>query len=150
MPIPRPVARFAKAIPFLGDALAVGAELTNPAVRSPIQRGINAAVVGGGGMATSAVTGGLDAVPQLVQLVNEYTGGPVGPEKLRQLQACAPALNAEEHLRELSTRAGSGAGSGFYANRFAGSLAACGKGFTPTVRNTREAQDYGRLLGTSF
>lgn len=147
---PKPLIRFAKAVPFLGDALAVGAELANPQEPDLIQRAINAAVVGGGGMATSAVTGGLDAVPQFVQLANEYTGGAIGPQKLRQMQACAPALNAEEHLRELSTRAGSGRGSGFYANRFAGSLASCGKAFTPEVRTVREAQNYGRMLGTSF
>lgn len=147
---PKPLVRFAKAVPFLGDALAIGAELVNPQERSIPQRVINAAVVGGGGMATSAVTGGLDAIPQFVQLANEYMGGPRGPEKLKQMQACAPALNAEEHLRELSTRAGSGVGSGFYASRFAGSLGACGRAFTPTVRNAQEAQNYGRLLGTSF
>ena len=147
---PKPLIRFAKAVPFLGDALAVGAELVNPQEPSIPQRVINAAVVGGGGAATSAATLGLDAVPQFVQLANEYMGGPRGPEKLRQMQACAPALNAEEHLRELSTQVGSGRGSGFYANRFAGSLGACGKAFTPAVRNTQEAQNYGRLLGTSF
>ena len=147
---PKPLIRFARAVPFLGDALAVGAELVNPQEPSIPQRVLNAAVVGGGGMATSAVTAGLDAIPQFVQLANEYTGGPVGPQKLRQMQACAPALNAEEHLRELSTRAGSGRGSGFYANRFAGSLGACGKAFTPDVRNTRDAQRYGQMLGTSF
>jgi hypothetical protein len=147
---PQPLIRFAKAVPFLGDALAVGAELINPREPRIGQRVVNAAVVGGGGMATSAVTAGLDAIPQFVQLANEYTGGPVGPQKLRQLQSCAPALNAEEHLRELSTRAASGQGSGFYGTRFAGSLGACGKAFTPNVRTVQEAQNYGRMLGTSF
>lgn len=147
---PKPLIRFAKAVPFLGDAFAAASELVNPQERSIPQRIINAAVVGGGGAATSAATLGLDAVPQFVQLANEYTGGPVGPEKLRQMQACAPALNAEEHLREISTQVASRRGTGFYANRFAGSLGACGKAFTPAVRNTQEAQNYGRLLGTSF
>lgn len=147
---PKPLIRFAKAVPFLGDALAIGAELANPQEPSIAQRVINAAVVGGGGMATSAITGGLDAIPQFVQLASEYTGGPKGPEKLRQLQSCAPALNAEEHFRELSTRAGSGRGSGFYATRFAGSLGACGKAFTPDIRTVQDAQNYGRLLGTNF
>ena len=73
---------FLKALPVVGDVIAVASELANPET-SPAQRVVNAGIVGGGGLVVSAATGGLDFIPQAVDFVNDLTGGPKGTEKIK-------------------------------------------------------------------
>jgi len=99
--VTKPVLR---AVPFAGDALVGISELINSNEPDVGQRIINAAVIGGGGAAASLAVAGTDAIPAVAEGI--YQGRPTGPEKLQQLQKCAPALNVENYLRNLSYSAG--------------------------------------------
>jgi hypothetical protein len=92
------------AVPLAGDALVGISELINPNEPDVGQRAINSLVIGGGGAAASMAVAGLDVVPAIAE--GMFQGRPTGPEKLQQLQKCAPALNVENHLRNLSYSAG--------------------------------------------
>ena len=99
--VTKPVLR---AVPLAGDALVGISELINSNEPDVGQRIMNAAVIGGGGAAASLAVAGTDAIPAIAE--GMYQGRPTGPEKLQQLQKCAPALNDENHLRNLSYSAG--------------------------------------------
>ena len=114
--------KIVRAIPGLGDFLGAAAELVNPEEPNAAQRTANALIVGGGGLGVSAVTGGLDAVPQMIDLISEYTGIK-GPEKLQQMQKCMRAVNPDRHLREVAYSAKGGAD--YWAADFKRDLAAC-------------------------
>lgn len=101
--------KLVKAIPFAGDIYATGYELFNEREPNPVQRAVNALIVGGGGAAASAGSGGLDAVPAFIELskyltegANARYGTSLGPKNLQQLQGCSPALNVEHYLRSAS------------------------------------------------
>jgi hypothetical protein len=93
--------RFASKLPFIGDAINFGAYLIDSKEPSLEQRVRNAVLVGGGGAAASALTGGLDAVPALVELFGDLgqelnvKKTPVDPV----FQVASP-LNVENYLRE--------------------------------------------------
>lgn len=125
-------------MPFVGDAFSVAAELFNPEEADLGQRVRNAAIVGGGGVAASALTAGVDAIPQIVDLVTEFTGK-VGPQQIRDIQGCAPALNVERHLRDLSRRVGTGKATEFYKGQMQAALKQC----QSAARTT--AKDYVRM-----
>lgn len=114
MPNPGALAgRFARGlikglIPIAPDLYSVYAELNNPAEKNAAQRRLNALIIGGGGAAASLAVAGTDAIPAIAE--GMYQGRPTGPEKLQQLQNCVPALNVENHLRNLSYSAGKSAG----------------------------------------
>jgi hypothetical protein len=147
MPVPKRVAgQIFQKVPLIGDALAVGAELFNPKEPSLRQRAQNAAIVGGGGLAASAATGGLDAIPQIIDLVTEFTG-PVGPQQLRDLQGCAPALNVERHLRDLASRIGRGKATDFYKGQMQAALKQCQATAEPHVKDYAR---YGAQGGLNF
>jgi hypothetical protein len=101
-------------IPIAPDLYSVYAELNNPAEKNAAQRRLNALIIGGGGAAASLAVLGLDAVPQFAEGIIEGRRNmgqpPSGPEKLQQMQNCVPALNVENHLRNLSYSAGKSAG----------------------------------------
>jgi hypothetical protein len=101
-------------IPIVPDLYSVYAELNNPAEKNAAQRRLNALIIGGGGAAASLAVAGLDAVPQFAEGIIDGRRNmghpPSGPEKLQQLQNCVPALNVENHLRNLSYSAGKSAG----------------------------------------
>lgn len=103
-----------RAIPFVGDAAVAATELIPQSDAQGIfkpffseetdamQRAKNAALVGGGGLAASALTGGADAIPavaELVGIVGEGAGAPKGPQMLNNMVGCSPALNVEHYLR---------------------------------------------------
>lgn len=123
-PIRRIAGQIGRGLPLVGDAFAVGAELFNPQEPSLKQRVQNAVIVGGGGLAATAATGGLDVIPQIIDLVTEFSG-PVGPQQLRDIQGCAPALNVERHLRDLAGRAGQGKATEFYKGQMQAALRKC-------------------------
>ena len=105
----QPGKKLMKAIPFAGDIYATGLELFNKEEPNPIQRALNAVIVGGGGAAASFASAGLDAVPAFIELSEHLMKGantrydtPLGPKNLQQLQGCSPALNVEHYLRSAS------------------------------------------------
>jgi hypothetical protein len=120
--------KIVRAIPGLGDFLGAAAELVNPEEPNAAQRTANALIVGGGGLGVSAVTGGLDAVPQMIDLISEYTGIK-GPEKLQQMQKCMRAVNPDRHLREVAYSAKGGAG--YWGDNFTKDIQACQAYTTP-------------------
>ena len=139
---------FLKALPVVGDVIAVASELANPEA-SPAQRVVNAGIVGGGGLFASAATGGLDFIPQAVDFVNDLTGGPKGPEKLRQLQACATVTNPDKHLRALSTKLGPDNYNNFYGTDFARAAEQCGQaGIPPQYKTEAEKMKYLQYMGS--
>ena len=90
-----------KAIPFLSDAYGVALELTNPNEPNMGQRIKNAGIVGLGEIGASALTGGLDFVPDAFEIATELgieTDDPV----IDRLQKISPLLNPEHYLRKLS------------------------------------------------
>ena len=123
-------APFIKAIPVIGDFYGAAAELLNRSEPSLKQRAKNALVVGGAGLGVSAVTGGLDAVPQIVDLVTEYTGIK-GPAKLQQMQRCARMANPDQHLREVAYS--EKGGTGYWKGNFTQDVAACEKFMRPST-----------------
>ena len=141
---------FLKALPVVGDVIAVASELANPEA-SPAQRVVNAGIVGGGGLFASAATGGLDFIPQAVDFVNDLTGGPKGPEKLRQLQACATITNPDKHLRALSTKLGPDKYNNFYGTDFARAAEQCGQaGIPPQYKTEAEKMKYLQYMGSQM
>lgn len=106
---PTVLKKILNATPFLGDAYVVGSELFNPDEPDPLQRIRNAVIVGGGGLAASALTGGLDAIPQGLELLGiagqafEDRGWDVpDPPVLHDLVKAAPAFNVEHFLRKFA------------------------------------------------
>jgi hypothetical protein len=101
-------------VPIVPDLYTAYMEAKNPNEQNPVQRGLNALIIGGGGAAASLAVAGLDAVPQFAEGIIDGRRNmgqpPSGPEKLQQLQNCVPALNVENHLRNLSYSAGKSAG----------------------------------------
>ena len=95
--------RFLKALPYVGDLINFGAYLVDSNEPSPEQRLRNALIIGGGGALASLATGGLDAIPALMELAGDFGEAldvkktPVDPA----FQA-APILNVENYLREYS------------------------------------------------
>ena len=102
--------RIIRGLPFVGDAIVFGVELANPDEADPMQRVRNAVVVGGGGLAASALTGGYDFVPVLAEIAgdaiqnHEDKTGENFPEVpvATDLLKAAPAYNVEHHLRKIS------------------------------------------------
>lgn len=145
---------FFKALPVVGDIINVASELANPEA-SPAQRIVNAGVVGGGGLLVSAATGGLDFIPQAVDFVNDLQGGPKGPQKLREMQACATVANPDKHLRALSTKLGPDQYNNFYETDFVRAADQCGQSMIPSVYKTEEEkikylQYHGSRMGRMF
>ena len=101
--------RVINALPFLGDAanalLYLYPDFLNSGFSRPPteQDKRNALVIGGGGALASMATGGLDAIPAVVELfgdVGKDAGLP--PTDLDPVFQAAPLLNVENYLRELS------------------------------------------------
>ena len=111
-----------RAMPIIGDALSVGFELINPTEPDLLQKVQNAAIIGGAGLGVTAATGGLDAIPQFIDIISRQTGIQ-GPEKLQQLQRCMTAVSPNRHLEEVAY-SGKG-GTGYWAGDFGRDLAAC-------------------------
>ena len=83
------------------DAQAIGFDLNSPEP-DPVQRFKNAVIVGGGGIAASAATGGLDVIPFAVELYNEMAkqnDWPRGPREVQDALDSAPLFNPENYLR---------------------------------------------------
>ena len=141
---------FLKALPIVGDVLNVASELANPKA-SPAQRIVNAGVVGGGGLLVSGVTSGLDFIPQAVDFVNDLRGGPKGPQKLREMQACATVANPDKHLRALATKLGPDQYDNFYKTDFARAAQQCGQSMIPPQYKTEEEKiKYLQYLGSEM
>jgi len=141
---------FLEALPVIGDAIAVATELANPKA-SPEQRFVNAGIVGGGGLLVSAATRGLDFIPQAVDFVNDLRGGPKGPEKLRQMQACATFTNPDKHLRALATKLGPDKYNNFYETDFVRAADQCGESIIPSQYETEEEKTkYLQYLGSNM
>lgn len=146
--MPNPLRRVVKAIPFAGDIFTAVSELANPNEPNIGQRLVNAGVVAGGGMATSAATFGADFIPQMVDLVTEFTGE-VGPQKLRDLQGCAPALNVDRHLQDIAQRAGQAKATDWYKGQMQQALRRCQSAFTPD-ENMRLQRGAATLMMPKF
>jgi len=141
---------FFKALPVVGDIINVASELANPEA-SPAQRIVNAGVVGGGGLLASAATGGLDFIPQAVDFVNDLQGGPKGPQKLREMQACATVANPDKHLRALATKLGPDKYNNFYETDFVRAADQCGESIIPSQYETEEEKTkYLQYLGSNM
>ena len=92
-----------KGIPFIGDLYQIGVEFSDKDI--PLgQRALNALVVGGGGLAASAATGGIDqylAIPDIAGTVGKSLDLPENPDYDK-----AAALNIEHYLREAAYKLG--------------------------------------------
>ena len=93
--------KFMKALPFIGDAIGVAQELTNPHEPDIGQRMMNAGIVGLGEIGASWATGGLDFIPDVAELATALNIKATDPV-LRRLQEGAPLANPEHYLRLLS------------------------------------------------
>lgn len=142
--------RLARGIPFIGDLIGMGFDLANPDA-SPMQRVVNAGLTGGGGILATMATGGLDFIPQVVDTVNDLTGGPKGPEKLRQLQACATVYNPDRHFGALASRVGPDKYNKFYETDFPRAVEQCGQSVIPSQYKTEEEKTrYLQYLGSQM
>jgi len=95
--------RFASKLPFIGDVYTIVSELTDPDEPSLEQRVRNAVIVGGGGLAASALTAGADAVPAVLQAFgNVGKDQNLPPTPINPVFEIAPLLNVENYLREYS------------------------------------------------
>ena len=140
MPEPRLAGQrlgFARALPFVGDLIGAGLELSDPDA-SPNQRLVNAGITTGGGILSSIATGGLDLIPQVVDTVNQMIGGPKGPEKLRQMQACATVANADRHFGSFASWVGPDKYNKFYETEFPRAAQQCGESIIPPQLETEE------------
>jgi hypothetical protein len=141
---------FLEALPVVGDVFAIATELANPEA-SPAQRFVNAGIVGGGGLLVSGATKGLDVIPQTVDTVNILRGGPKGPEKLKQMQACATIMNPDNHLRALATKLGPDKYNNFYETDFVRAAGQCGESIIPSQYKTEEEKTkYLQYLGSKM
>ena len=93
--------KFMKSLPFLGDAAGVAMELTDPNEPDMGQRMMNAGVVGLGEIGASALSGGLDFVPDVLEL-GTALGIEAGDPIINRLQKISPLINPEHYLRMLS------------------------------------------------
>ena len=95
--------RFLKVLPFIGDAINVGAYLADSSEPSLEQKIRNAIIIGGGGALASLATGGLDAIPAVIEFAGDV-GESYGLPKtdLEPVFQAAPLLNIENYLREYS------------------------------------------------
>ena len=93
--------RFLKVLPFIGDLINVGAYLTDSSEPSEEQRIRNAIIIGGGGALASLATGGLDAIPAVIEFAGD-AGETLGLPKTdaEPVFQAAPLLNIENYLRE--------------------------------------------------
>lgn len=142
--------RLARGIPFIGDLIGIGLELNNPDA-SPDQRNVNAGVIGGAGLLSSVATGGLDFIPQVVDTVNSMIGGPKGPEKLRQLQACATVGNVDRYSSSLASRLGPDKYDRFFETELPRAVEQCGQSVIPSQYKTEEEKTrYLQYLGSQM
>ena len=95
--------RIASKLPLVGDVYTIVSELTDPDEPSLEQRVRNAVIVGGGGLAASALTAGADAVPAVLQAFgNVGKDQNLPPTPINPVFEIAPLLNVENYLREYS------------------------------------------------
>jgi|TARA_R100000081_G_scaffold83438_1_gene51494 hypothetical protein len=93
--------KFMKSIPYIGDAIGVVQELTNPYESDLGQKMMNAGIVGLGEVGASVLTGGLDAVPDALELATAL-GYEADDPIINRLQKIAPLIQPEHYLRLLS------------------------------------------------
>jgi hypothetical protein len=85
-----------------GDALGGAAETMNPHEPDPVKRALLTVGVPILGTAASALTAGVDVIPQVMDLagsLGEEYGFPELPPMLRDAFGCAPLLNADNYSR---------------------------------------------------
>lgn len=93
--------RFIKSIPFIGDVAAAGLELADPT--EPLQKNIkDAVIIGGGGLAASLATGGLDAVPSLANLAVDLAGQVTNNKNIQQLGQKLDYIDPTSYLQYAS------------------------------------------------
>jgi hypothetical protein len=100
-----------KALPGLLDSLGPAVELfANPREPDPSQRALNSLIVGGGDLATSIVTGGLDIPAQLLQASRFiYNAAERDPDSaFGRLQRGAEVFDPANYLRIASQAIGQG------------------------------------------
>jgi chemotaxis response regulator CheB len=105
MPSPNRIRTAGQAIPVVNtvfDVANVGYEMVNPNEPSRAQRLLNALIVGGGNVATGALTGGADVIPQLL--------GAFG------VKSAVQNVNPDAQLRRLAYRLGQGKEIGIHAS----------------------------------
>ena len=99
--------RFLKSLPVIGDAAnflfyLYPEFLESGFNRRPTEQDVrNAVIIGGGGLAASLATGGLDAVPAVIEFAGDV-GESLGLPKTdaEPVFQAAPLLNIENYLRE--------------------------------------------------
>ncbi len=76
--------RLLRSLPFVGDIVGAGLELMDPS--EAIDKNIkDALIIGGGGLLTSAATGGLDAIPSLANFAVDAAAMVTGNKALEKL-----------------------------------------------------------------
>ena len=93
--------KFMKSIPYIGDAIGVVQELTNPHESDLGQKMMNAGIVGLGEVGASVLTGGLDFVPDALEIATAL-GYEADDPVINRLQKIAPLIQPEHYLRLLS------------------------------------------------
>ena len=101
--MPAPLFRLAggllQGLGYAGDALGYYTESTNPDEESEIQRARNADVIIPGEVAASYLTGGLDFVPDALEMASAAGLEPKEDNFARRIQRAAPLANPEHYLR---------------------------------------------------
>tara|TARA_R100001509_G_scaffold35506_2_gene18788 strand:- start:1135 stop:1611 length:477 start_codon:yes stop_codon:yes gene_type:complete len=94
--------KFLPGLSKASDALSFYTESTNPDEESEIQRVHNANIVIPGEIAVSALSGGLDFIPDVLEYASAAGFEPKEDNLTRRIQRAAPLLNPEHYLRLLS------------------------------------------------
>ena len=99
-----------KALPGALDSLGPVVELFNPREPDPNQRALNSLIVGGGDLAASILTGGLDVPNQLIQASRFlYNAAERDPDSaLGRFQRGAEVFDPANYLRYASQAIGQG------------------------------------------
>ncbi len=78
-------------------------------------------------------------------------GGPKGPEKLRQMQACATVANADRHFGAFASWVGPDKYNKFYETEFPRAAQQCGESMIPSQYKTEEEKiKYLQYLGSGM
>ena len=101
--------RVIRALPFIGDIAGAGLELMDPTESA--QKNIkDALILGGGGLAASFATGGLDAVPSLANFAVDAAASVTGSKDLKKLGDKLDYVDPMSYLQYVSDAAHYGKG----------------------------------------
>jgi len=138
--------RLLRSLPFVGDIVGAGLELMDPS--EAIDKNIkDALIIGGGGLLTSAATGGLDAIPSLANFAVDAAAMVTGNKDLQKLGEKLDYVDPVSYMQYMSDAAHYGKGISLSTEQRYAAIEALNASRT---RNQQRTQTAARPAPTAF